>query len=85
MQHSLASKYCTYPNINIISESLPSGAILLLLNSNLLQLDRPLVPPRMEGAASQKLNFVSLEICLPQSVWAQGGIVSEYPVVVQLV
>lgn len=58
---------------------------MLLLNSNLLKLDRPLVPPRMEGAASQKLNFVSLQIPLPQSVCAQGRIISEYPVVVWIV
>lgn len=49
VQHSITNKYYTYPNINIISETLPSRAILLLLNNNLLKLDRPLVPPRLEG------------------------------------
>lgn len=68
VQHPVANKYYTYSNINIISETLFGGAIMLLLNSNLLKLDRPLVPPRMEGAACQKLNFVSLQIPLPQSV-----------------
>lgn len=39
----------------------PSRAILLLLNSNVLMLSRPLVPSRMVGPVSQKLHFVSLQ------------------------
>lgn len=39
----------------------PSRAILLLLNSNVLMLSRPLVPSRMVGPVSQKLDFVSLQ------------------------
>lgn len=42
-------------------------AILLLHDSNFLSLDRSLVAPWMERAASQKLGFVSLWIPLP---WA---------------
>lgn len=38
----------------------PHRAILLLLNSNVLMLSRPLVPSRMVGAVRQKLNSVSL-------------------------
>lgn len=44
----------------------PSRAMLLLLNSNVLMLNRPLVPSRMVGAVSQKLNSVSLQTPLSQ-------------------
>lgn len=84
VQLSLTNKYYTYPNINIISETLPSGAVLLLLNSNLLKLDRLLVPPRMEG---QQASSWTLWACrYPcHSICARGRIVSEYPVVIRIV
>lgn len=66
MQPTLANKYYSFPNINITSEMSSSTAILLLLYSNVLMLSRPLVPSRMVGAVSQKLNFVSLQTPLLQ-------------------
>lgn len=43
-----------------------SRATLLLLNSNVLMLSRPLVPSGVVGAVSQKLNSVSLLTPLSQ-------------------